>query len=200
MIEQIKYLLELKKNVIHRTKLSLAIELHFLVTAIKYLLHSLETQGLVESSRFSLTLPNLFLSVQVTFIIIILFFLFVFPPVWQLDFNISPTFFSFLLLPFLTLCHFHRFLPHRRSYPPSFLTARVTPHENVTAAILSYAVSHLHEGTWKLWKICADTVGFLTESVLSLTVSEKRPSDQRFDVQAANRRSPIQVLTQRKAA
>ena len=63
LVEQIKYLLELKKNVIHRTKLSLAIELHFLVNANKYLFRSPETQGLVESSRFSLTLPNLFLSV-----------------------------------------------------------------------------------------------------------------------------------------
>ena len=32
----------------------------------------------------------------------------------------------------------------------------------------SDAVSHLHEGTRKLWKICADTVGYLTESVPSL--------------------------------
>ena len=46
----------------------------------------------------------------------------------------------------------------------------------------------------------ADTVGHLTESVPSLTVSEKLPPAQRFDVQAADRRSPIQVLTQRKAA
>ena len=83
---------------------------------------------------------------------------------------------------------------------PSFLTTRVTPHENVTAAILSYAVSHLHEGTGKLRKTCSDTVGHLTESVPSLTISEKWPSAQRFDVQAADRRSPIQVLTQRKAA
>ena len=83
---------------------------------------------------------------------------------------------------------------------PSFLITRVTPHENVTAAILSYAVSHLHEGTGKLRKTCSDTVGHLTESVPSLTISEKWPSAQRFDVQAADRRSPIQVLTQRKAA
>ena len=70
----------------------------------------------------------------------------------------------------------------------------------MTAAILSYAVSHLHEGTGKLRKTCADTVGHSTESVPSLTVSEKWPPAQRFDVQAADRRSPIQVLTQRKAA
>ena len=82
----------------------------------------------------------------------------------------------------------------------SFFTARVTPHENVIAAVLSYAVSHLHEGTGKLWKTCADAVGHLTESVPSLTVSEKWPPAQRFDVQAADRWSPIQVLTQRKAA
>ena len=70
-------------------------------------------------------------------------------------------------------------------------TARVTPHENVTAAILSYAVSHFQEGTGKLRKTCADTVGHLTESVPSLTVSEKWPPAQRFDAQAADRRSPI---------
>ena len=63
----------------------------------------------------------------------------------------------------------------------------------MTAAILSYAVSHFHEGTGKLRKTCADTVGHLTESVPSLTVSEKWPPAQRFDVQAADRRSPIQV-------
>ena len=74
------------------------------------------------------------------------------------------------------------------------------PPENVTAAILSYAVSHLQEGTGKLRKTCADTVGHLTESVPSLPVSEKWPPAQRFDDYVADRRSPIQVLTQRKAA
>ena len=63
LIKQIRYLLNLKKNFIHRTKLSLAIELHFLVDGNKYLFRSSETQSLFESSRFSLTLPNLFLSV-----------------------------------------------------------------------------------------------------------------------------------------
>ena len=63
LIKEIKYLLELKKKCyIHRTKLLLAIELHFLVNANKYLFRSPETQDLVESSRFSLTLPNLFMS------------------------------------------------------------------------------------------------------------------------------------------
>ena len=64
LTEEIKYLLKLKKSVIHRTKLSLAIELHFLVNANTYLFRSPETQGLVESSRFLLTLLNLFLSVE----------------------------------------------------------------------------------------------------------------------------------------
>ena len=73
-------------------------------------------------------------------------------------------------------------------------------HENVTPAILSYVVSHLQEGTRKLRKTCADTVGHLTESVPSLTVSEKWPPVQHSDVQAAGRRSPIQVLTRQKAA
>ena len=63
LIEEIKYLLELEKKVIHLTKLSLAIELHFLVNANKYLFRSPKTQDLVESSRFSLTLTNLHLSV-----------------------------------------------------------------------------------------------------------------------------------------
>ena len=50
-----------------------------------------------------------------------------------------------------------------------FLSARGPRHDNVTAAILSYVVSHLHEGTGKLRKPCADTViSHLTESVLSL--------------------------------
>ena len=65
LIEEIKYLLEHEKNVLHLTKLSLRIELHFLVNANKYLFRSPETQGLVELSRFSLTLPNLFLSVVI---------------------------------------------------------------------------------------------------------------------------------------
>ena len=47
------------------------------------------------------------------------------------------------------------------------------PPENVTAAILSYAVSHLHEGTGKLWKTCADTVGHFTEFVSSLQSLKK---------------------------
>ena len=36
------------------------------------------------------------------------------------------------------------------------------------AAILSYAVSHLHEDTGKLRKTCADAVGHFTESDPSL--------------------------------
>ena len=95
------------------------------------------------------------------------------------------------------------FPPSSLSYPlslPSLPPEFPPPHENVTEAILFYAVSHLHEGTGKLRKTCADTVGHLPESVPSLTVSEKLPPAQCFDVQAADRRSPIQVLTQRKAA
>ena len=53
----------IKKNAFRRTKLSLAIELHFPVNANKYLFRSPETQGLIESSRFSFTLPNLFLNI-----------------------------------------------------------------------------------------------------------------------------------------
>ena len=43
------------------------------------------------------------------------FFLFVFPPVWQLALYIPPPFSPFLLLPLLIPCHF---LPYRQSYPP----------------------------------------------------------------------------------
>ena len=71
------------------------------------------------------------------------------------------------------------------------------PFENVNAAILFYAVLHLHEGTEKLRKICADTVDDLTESVPSLQSLKKWPPTQHFHMQAADRRSPIQVLTQR---
>ena len=92
---------------------------------------------------------------------IIIFFLFVFPPVWLAALYISPTFFC---LP-----------PPSLPYPlslPSLLLESPPPHKNVTAAILSYVVSHLYEGTGKLRKTYADTVGHLRESVLSLPVSE----------------------------
>ena len=50
------------------------------------------------------------------------------------------------------------------------------PPENVTAAVLSYSVSHLHKGTEKLRKTCADTVGDLTDFVPSQPVFEKMTS------------------------
>ena len=65
--------------------------------------------------------------------------------------------------------------------PPSFLTARVIPPMRMwPAAIFSYAVSHLHEGTGKLRKSVPIQSAILTESVPSLTVSEKWPPAQRF--------------------
>ena len=120
-------------------------------------------------------------------VILFNFFLFVFPPVRLLPFKYPHP--LFLLFPFFP-------------FPPFFclLPARGSSLENVTAAILSYAVSHLHEGTEKLRKTCADTVGHLTEFVPSLQSLKKWPPAQRFDMQAADRRSPIQVLTQRQAA
>ena len=51
----------------------------------------------------------------------------------------------------------------------------------MTAAILSYAVSHLHEGTGKLRKTSADTVGHFTVCPQS-TVSKKLPPAQRLDM------------------
>ena len=89
---------------------------------------------------------------------------------------------------FFFICVFHLYgnLPY--TYTPSFFpfpppsfpyslslasfTSRVTPHENVTAAILSYAVSHLHEGTGKLRKTCADTVGHLRACEIPRSVSK----------------------------
>ena len=108
---------------------------------------------------------------------------------------ISPTTFQNISPPVWQLCL--KYLPHLFPLFSSFpsLSPELPP-----MRILSYAASHLHEGTGKLRKTCAHTVGHLTESVPSLTVSEKWPPAQRFDVQAADRRSPIQVLTQRKAA
>ena len=86
-------------------------------------------------------------------------------------------------------CHF---LPYRQSYPPP-------PWECDRSHSLLCCIAFARS-TGKLRKTCVDTVGHLTEFVPSITVSEKWPPAQRFDVQAADWRSPIQVLTQRKAA
>ena len=78
------------------------------------------------------------------------------------------------------------------SSPPFLLSSRQrSSFENVTAAILFYAVSHLHEGTGKLRKTCTDTVCHLTESVPSLQSLKKWNLTQRFDMQAADRRPQI---------
>ena len=86
-----------------------------------------------------------------------------------LPYTYLPPFSPFHLLPFFIPCHF---LPYHQSYPP--------PPENVTAAILSYAVSHVHEGTGKLRKTCADTVDHFTESVPSLQSLKKMTSRSAF--------------------
>ena len=83
------------------------------------------------------------------------------------------------------------------SLPPEVPPMRMWPQP---FSSMLYRICTSHKGIEKLRKTCADTVGHLTESVLSLTVSEKWPPAQRFDVQAADRQSSIQVLTQRKAA
>ena len=119
-------------------------------------------------------------------------------------------FFSFVvppvrLLPF-TYPHprlpFHPFFPFPLSFtffPPE--PPPPSPKENVTASdILSNAVSHLHEGKGKLRKTCADTVGHFTESIPSLQSLTKWPPAQRFDMQAADWPSRIQVLIQCQAA
>ena len=120
------------------------------------------TSPSIFSPSFPSTFPPIFpSSIQTTFPLLNIFYS-CFPPVWQLALYISPSFSPFLRRPFLIPCHY--FLLYRQSYPPW---------ECETAAILSYAVSHLHEGTGKLRKTCTDTVGHLTESVPSLTQSLK---------------------------
>ena len=83
-----------------------------------------------------------------------------------------------LFSPFLSFFPFLS-LSFRQSPPP--------PLENVTSTILSYAVSHLHDGRGKLQKICADTVCpfnriHTTVSVYGRqsTVSEKMTSRSAF--------------------
>ena len=78
----------------------------------------------------------------------------------NLPYTYPPPFSPFLRRPFLIPCHF---LPYRQSYPLW----------ECDRSLFSYAVSRLREGTGKLQKTCADTVGHLTESVSNLTVSEK---------------------------
>ena len=117
-------------------------------------------------------------------------FVFIFPPVWLLPYTYPPhfppppfsSFPSFFTFPFLSL-------PSCQSPSPLFTF------KNMTASILSYAVSHSQEDRRKPRKTCADTVGHLT-----VPDSEKWPFVQRFNVQATDRRSPIQVLTQRSSA
>ena len=67
------------------------------------------------------------------------------------------------------------FLLSSRSPFLSFSSCRrsPTPLHNVIAAILTLAVSYLHEGEKKRRKVCADTVGHFTESVPSLQSLEK---------------------------
>ena len=89
---------------------------------------------------------------------------------------------SFLSFPFLS---------RQTSLPP--------PLKNVTAAILSYVVSHLLEGTENLRKTCVDTVGHLAVRLRSTVLEIWHPALP-FDLHAADRRSPIQVLTQREVA
>ena len=69
-----------------------------------------------------------------------LLFLFEVPPVWLLSCTYPDPLFLFL----------------------SLRSCQRSPLENVTVAILSYVLSHLHADTGKLLKTFADTVGHLT--------------------------------------
>ena len=55
-----------------------------------------------------------------------------------------------------------------------FLPARGPTRENVTVAILYYALSHLHEGTGKLRKTCADNSRPFTPTIWHLTLDTYR--------------------------
>ena len=107
------------------------------------------------------------------------------PPVWQLALYVSPTFFTFP----------PPSLPYPLSLPWDVPPSRMwlQPFSLILYRICTRARRNCG-------KPCADTVDHLTESVPSLTVSEKWSPAQRFDVQVADRWSPIQVLTQRKSA
>ena len=106
-------------------------------------------------------------------------------PVWRLPYTIST---SFSLFVFSVISPFFYFLP-----------ARGVAWECDRSPIFSNDVPYFHEDIRKLWKPCADTVGHLIEFGIP-TLSEKWPSAQRFNVNATDRRSPIQVLTHREAA
>ena len=73
--------------------------------------------------------------------------------------------------------------------------------DNVTAAILSYAVSHLQRGHWKTAdNLCRYSRRFHSLSQVYKSLKKITSPAQRFDMQVPNRRSSMQVLTQRQAA
>ena len=106
--------------------------------------------------HYMLLLVNVFTGLLSHF----LYFLFVVPPVRLLPFT-----YPHLRFPFSFFLSVSRFLP-----------GRGPPLENVTATILSYAVSNLHEGTGKLRKTCADSISVCPQS----TVSGKMTSRSAF--------------------
>ena len=116
-------------------------------------------------------------------------------------------FFLLFLVPHVRLLPFTYLHPHF-PFPPffpfpfsfTFFPPEVPPWECYRSHSLLSAVSHLHDGTGKLWKTCADTVSHFTESVPSLQSLKKWPPARLFNMQAGDQRSPIQVLTQRQVA
>ena len=81
---------------------------------------------------------------------------------------------------FFSWFHLYGIYTHTHPFFFPFLVSplffhRATFFENVTAAIISYAVSHLHEGTGKLRGTCADKVGYLTDSDFSHSLNNDPP-------------------------
>ena len=104
-------------------------------------------------------------------------FLFIFPPVWRFTFP-----HPYPLFPFPPFFFSLSFI----SFQPVVSPLRMWPWK-CTHSLLCCIVSHLHEDTRKLQKICADTVGHLTDSVFNRISI--------FNVQVTDRQSPNQVLT-----
>ena len=116
-------------------------------------------------------------------------FLFVYPHfagyVWQLALYISPTFFPFSSLPFLIPSHF---LPYCQRYPPG-----ECDHSYSLLCYIPFARGHRETAK----NLCRYSRLFHRVCPQSNTLNNNRPLNF-SNVQAADRRSPIQVLTQQK--
>ena len=120
------------------------------------------------------------------FRIVFMFNLFLFPPVWLLPYTCAFSFFPFPpIFPF----PFHSLLSRQRFSP--------LPWDRSYSLLCSIVFARGHRKTAE--NPCRYNRSF-NRVCFQSTISEKWPSAQRFDVQAVDRRSLIQVLSQREAA